>query len=144
MQFAALAAALALVCAPSVLSQTTVSVSYDEAYDNSAASLDTVSCSDGVYGLESYGYTTFGSLPDFPYIGGAVAVSGWGSAECGTCWNLTYGEYTISVLAIDHASPGFNIALEAMNVLTNNQATFLGRVNATATQVDASVCGLSA
>lgn len=46
------------------------------------------------------------------------------------------------MLAIDHAGTGFNIALEAMNNLTHNQAEFLGRINADATQVNASVCGL--
>lgn len=34
---------------------TAVSISYDQAYDNSAASLDTVACSNGQYGLESKG-----------------------------------------------------------------------------------------
>jgi len=143
MQFTILTTALALLFAPAVFGQSTVTVSYDESYDVSTASLNTVACSDGPEGLESYGYTTFGTLPDFPYIGGAGAVSGWGSAECGTCWELEYDGYTINVLAIDHAGTGtFNIALEAMNALTNNQATFLGRVTATATQVDASVCGV--
>ncbi len=46
------------------------------------------------------------------------------------------------MLAIDHAGAGFNVALAAMNTLTNNQGAALGRVNADATQVDASACGL--
>ncbi|PCH34756.1 Cerato-platanin [Wolfiporia cocos MD-104 SS10] len=142
MQFTALAATLALLFAPAVLAQSSVTVAYDETYDSSSASLSTVSCSDGANGLETKGYTTFGSLPDFPYIGAAAAVSGWNSAECGTCWELEYDGNTINVLAIDHAASGFNIALAAMNELTNNQAQFLGRVTATATQVDASSCGL--
>ncbi|PCH38039.1 Epl1 protein [Wolfiporia cocos MD-104 SS10] len=136
-----ISAAVALLVAPAVLAQTTVTVSYDQTYDNASGSMDTVSCSDGPNGLDPP-YSTFGSLPDFPYIGGAAAVSGWGSAECGTCWQLTYEDWTINVLAIDHTAEGFNIALEAMNALTDNQAEFLGRVNAVATQVDASVCGL--
>ncbi|KAG6836590.1 hypothetical protein H0H93_006333 [Arthromyces matolae] len=93
------------------------------------------------------GFSTFGSLPKFPNIGGAAAVEGWNSDNCGTCWNLTYTNpkgvsKSIAVLAIDHTDSGFNIALEAMNVLTSNQATFLGRVDVTSKQVDASVCGL--
>ena len=118
------------------------SVAYDENYDNSGQSLNTVACSDGSNGVENLGYTTFGSLPDFPYIGAAAAVSGWGSAECGTCWELAWDGNTINVLAIDHAIEGFNIALGAMNTLTNNQATFLGRIDAQAQQVDPSQCGL--
>jgi len=142
MQFAFITAAIALIFTPVAFAQSSVTVAYDETYDNSAGSLSTVSCSDGTYGLETKGYTTFGSLPDFPYIGAAEAVTGWGSDMCGTCWQLAYDGNTINVLAVDHAGSGFNIALEAMNALTDNQAQFLGRITATATQVDASECGL--
>ncbi|KAG6884919.1 hypothetical protein C0993_007286 [Termitomyces sp. T159_Od127] len=121
------------------------SVSFDPVYDNATESLNIVSCSDGPNGLESKGFTTFGSLPNFPFIGGAAAVEGFDSLNCGTCWNLTFVtstgvSNTISVLAIDNAGTGFNIAMEAMDVLTDNQAVFLGRVNATSVQVDPSIC----
>lgn len=124
-----------------------LTVSFDQKYDNDAQSLDTVACSNGSNGLETRGFTTFGSLPKFPFIGGAPAVTGFDSPGCGTCWALTFvnaqGTSTsINVLAIDVATPNFNIALEAMNVLTNGQATFLGRVPVTAVQVDSSSCGL--
>lgn len=65
-----------------VCSALATTVSYDRTYDNSAASLDTVACSDGPNGLEHLGYTTFGSLPDYPYIGGSSDVAGWGSTSC--------------------------------------------------------------
>ncbi|KAJ7183798.1 Cerato-platanin, partial [Mycena filopes] len=125
----------------------TASVSYDQTYDNPSTSLDVVACSNGPHGLERLGYKTFGSLPDFPFIGGAGAVEAFDSVNCGTCWNLTYTnggfKKTISVLAIDHAAAGtFNIALEAMNILTDNQAEQIGRANVQATQVAKSVCGL--
>lgn len=92
--------------------------------------------------LHCTGFTTFGSLPDFPNIGGASAVEGFNSANCGTCWQLTFNGTSINVLAVDHAGSGFNIGLTAMNKLTNNQATFLGRVNAQFTQLANSACGL--
>lgn len=38
-------------------------------------------------------------------------------------------------MAIDHAASGFNIAQEAMDALTNNQAVALGRVEASVVQV---------
>lgn len=141
-------------------------VSYDTGYDDGSRSLASVSCSDGSNGLLTKGYTTQGSLPDFPFVGGADVIAGWNDAEvsdqishnhtyfvrneltnrckkqCGTCWTLTYNGNSINVLAIDHTDTGFNLALEAMNALTNNQAEALGRIDATATQVDASVCGL--
>ena len=69
-------------------------------------------------------------------------IPGFNSPECGTCWQLTFNNQSINVLAIDHAGAGFNIALSAMNALTDNQAVFLGRVNAQATQVAKSACGL--
>jgi adenosylcobinamide amidohydrolase len=81
-------------------------------------------------------------------IGAAGAVEGWNSVNCGTCWQLTYTnatgvKKTIDVLAVDHAAPGtFNVALAAMNTLTNNQAVALGRVTITSAKVAASVCGL--
>jgi hypothetical protein len=49
---------------------------------------------------------------------------------------------SINVLAVDVADDGFNISLEAMNALTNNLATELGRINVESEQVAASKCGL--
>jgi len=123
-----------------------VTVTYDTTYDSSTTSLNTVACSNGANGLVNK-YPTFGDLPDFPYIGGAPAIAGWNSPNCGTCWALTYtpssgNSKTINVLAIDVASKGFNIALEAMNDLTDGQAVELGVVSVTASEVDKSVCGI--
>jgi hypothetical protein len=102
-----------------------------------------VACSDGKNGLITrYGWQTQGNIPKFPNIGGAQAIAGWNSASCGTCWKLTYKGKSINVLAIDHTAAGFNIALTAMNTLTNGQAVKLGRVDATATQVAVSNCGV--
>ncbi|KAF8881933.1 immunomodulatory protein [Gymnopilus junonius] len=124
-----------------------LTVSFDTAYDNKAGSLDTVACSNGSNGLENRGFSTFGSLPNFPNIGGAPAITGFNSVNCGTCWNLTFVNSqgvskSINILAIDVATPNFNIAEEAMNTLTNGQAVQLGRVPITASQVSASLCGL--
>ncbi|GAP91833.1 putative Epl1 protein [Rosellinia necatrix] len=120
-----------------------ITVAYDEGYDNAGRSLTAVSCSDGPNGLITrYGWQTQGQIPRFPNIGAAAAVAGWNSASCGTCWRLTYNGRSVNVLAVDHAGAGFNIALRAMNDLTNGQAVALGRVEATATQVAVSNCGL--
>lgn len=62
--------------------------------------------------------------------------------QCGTCWSATYNGKTIYILAVDHAAAGLNIALDAMNDLTNGQAVFLGRIDAAVAQVDVSNCGL--
>ncbi|KAJ7034985.1 Cerato-platanin [Mycena alexandri] len=145
MKFAAFASLLTFALGAHAAT-VTASVSYDQTYDNAKTSLDVVACSNGPHGLEALGFTNFGSLPNFPFIGGAGAVEGFDSVNCGTCWQLTYtngsgAKKSINVLAIDHSAAGtFNIALEAMNTLTGNQAERLGRVNVQATQVDKSVC----
>ncbi|KAI0637628.1 Cerato-platanin [Trametes polyzona] len=138
MQFTTLIVALTALVANALA----VTVSYDQTYDNRNGDLHTVACSDGPNGLLSKGFSTFGSLPHFPNIGGAAAVGGWNSPNCGTCWKLTYQGRSINVLAVDHTDAGFNIALSALNQLTNNQGEFLGRIDAQATQVAASQCGL--
>lgn len=131
-----------------VAAQTTQTIRYDTGYDVASNSLSTVACSDGTNGLLTKGYTTFGSLPDFPYIGAAGAVETYNSENCGTCWRLTYTpssgtSYSVVVLAIDHADDGFNISEEALNELTGGQAEAVGTVQATVEQVDASECGLA-
>ena len=145
MQFKAFTLALLAALLPSALGATTsssVSVSYDQTYDTGSNSLAVTACSDGSNGLLRKGFSTFDSLPSFPYIGGAGVIPSWNSDQCGTCWQLTYNGRNINVLAIDHAGSGFNIALGAMNTLTNGQAKSLGRINASVKQVAASACGL--
>lgn len=115
-------------------------VSYDNSYDKATTKLDHVACSDGSNGLLTKNYTTYGSLKNFPNIGGAAAVSTWNSAACGTCWELTYKNKSINVLAIDHADEGFNISEDGMNQLTNGQAKQLGEVQVLAKQVEPSAC----
>jgi len=123
---------------------TTVSVSYDNTYDNGAGEMTSVACSDGPNGLiTKYGWTTFSQIPKFPHIGGSSTIPGWDAATCGQCFALTYKGKTIHVLAIDTAPSGMNIAEEAMNKLTNGQAEQLGRVTATIKKVGVSNCGLT-
>jgi Cerato-platanin len=83
-----------LVLAASALA---VQVSFDPVYDKGKQSLDTVACSTGSNGLITKNFTTFDSLPHFPNIGGASAVTGFNSPGCGTCWALTYKNLTINV-----------------------------------------------
>ena len=119
-------------------------VRYDTTYDNADQSLGTVVCSDGANGLLTKGCTTFGSLPTFPNIGAAQAIAGWNSAACGSCWKISYKGKSITVTAVDHAGDGFNLAETALNTLTNGQAVALGEISATAVEVDASECGITA
>ncbi|KAL2127737.1 hypothetical protein VTI74DRAFT_10244 [Chaetomium olivicolor] len=119
------------------------SVSFDPGYDDAGRTLNVVACSDGTNGVMwKYGWKTQGDVKGFPYIGGAEAVSGWNSPNCGTCWRASYNGKTIHVLAIDHAAVGLNIGLAAMNDLTNGRGVELGRIEAEVTQVPISNCGL--
>lgn len=145
MRFASLLASVALALLPSTA--VAVTLAYDTVYDGASTSLDVVACSDGTNGLESKGYTTLGSLPNFPHIGAASAVADWNSPNCGTCWQVTYTNSTnvaktINILAVDHADAGFVLSKAAMNELTNGQAVKLGRIDVASKQVAASVCGL--
>ena len=119
-----------------------IRVSWDPVYDDKDSSLDIVACSNGPNGLENKGYKTFGSLRNFPLIGGAFAVAGWNSPNCGTCWEITYKGRTIHALAIDHTDDGFNLSKEAMDMLTNNQAEDLGVIDATYKQLRPVECYL--
>ncbi|KAI0792714.1 SnodProt1 [Abortiporus biennis] len=117
-------------------------ISWDPIYDQSSQSFATVACSDGSNGFLTKGFPTFGSVPNFPRIGGAAAIEGWNSEACGSCWNLSFQGRTITVLAVDHAEDGFNISEEAMDELTDGQAVQFGSIDATVQPVDKSACGL--
>lgn len=124
-----------------------VSLSYDNTYGVPGGSLNTVACSDGSHGLIPRGFTTFGSLPNYPRIGGVDAIKGWNSPLCGSCYQLTYTNTTgakksINVLAVDSTRNGYNIALPAMRELVGEHAADIGRVDVDAKQVDTSLCGL--
>jgi hypothetical protein len=57
---------------------------------------------------------------------------------------LEYGGRSIHILAIDAAyDGGYNIALDALNNLTDGHAEEWGHVDAVATQVPVQECGLS-
>ncbi|KAK4645720.1 hypothetical protein QC761_0035420 [Podospora bellae-mahoneyi] len=118
-------------------------VSYDIGYDDPNRSLESVACSDGMNGLIwKYGWKKQGDVRNFPFIGGAQAVAGWNSPNCGTCWSATWNGNTIYVLAIDHTGSGLNLGLRGMDALTNGHGQELGRVDAVVAQVPISRCGL--
>ncbi|KAL4879160.1 Cerato-platanin-domain-containing protein [Aspergillus karnatakaensis] len=126
----------------------TSTLSYDPKFDVGTSSLNTVACSDGDFGLVNEGFSTFDSLPSFPRIGGAPTVAGWGSANCGKCYEVSYTNAagvttSLFVTAVDSAPGGFNVGVQAMNELTGNRAIELGRVNIAWTEVSRESCGLT-
>ncbi|KXX81471.1 Protein SnodProt1 [Madurella mycetomatis] len=138
MQFSKIFSILSVFAAASA-----TTVSYDVGYDDANRSLTAVACSDGTNGVMwKYNWRVQGDVTNFPYIGGAQAIASWNSPNCGTCWSVTYNGKTIHILAIDHASQGLNLGLNAMNDLTNGRAEALGRVDANVAQVPLANCGL--
>lgn len=124
-----------------------VAVTYDYTYSNPSGSLNGVACSNGPYGLVTKGYTTFSSLPSFPYIGGVPGAT-WSSPLCGTCWQLNYttpnGHNTsVNITAVD-LSATFNVSPQTFNRLTDNNTDIFasGIFSAVAAQINASYCGL--
>ncbi|KAK0504139.1 secreted insect toxic protein [Armillaria luteobubalina] len=131
---------IALAFIPSYALATTVG--WDSGYGVGTNSLANVACSNGVNGLLTKGFTTYNSLPTFPNISSSDSIAGWNSPNCGSCWQLTYNGQTVTVTAIDHAASGFYTSQATLDALTNGHAVEFGTVQATATQVDASACGL--
>ncbi|KAH9894062.1 Cerato-platanin-domain-containing protein [Cubamyces lactineus] len=114
-------------------------VTWDSTYDNPDGDMNTVACSGGDNGLNPP-YAHFGDLPGFPYIGGSSFVEAYNSPNCGSCWRLSYKGTSIYVTLVDSYYKGFNIAKEAMDVLTDGNSDE-GPVEITATQAPKSYCG---
>ncbi|KAJ3491941.1 hypothetical protein NLI96_g357 [Meripilus lineatus] len=128
------------VVSPKPQPPATVPVRFSNAYDKKTLSMNSVACSNGANGLLTKGYKTLGSLKVFPYIGGAAAVKGWNSPKCGSCWEITYGRTTVTILAVDSAKEGFVLSKAALDKLTAGHAAQYGVVQATAKEVPASKC----
>ena len=138
MQLFKLASALALFAGAAVAQtyHTTATFSFD--YDNGSSSTNSVACSE-----LTAEFPTLGSFPTFPSVGGAFAVSGFGSPKCGSCWQITdpTTDVTLYFTAIDTSGVGFDLSEQAFNTLTDG-GNPLNRVNVTAELVAASYCGL--
>jgi hypothetical protein len=119
-------------------------VRFNSFYDNGQQSLNNVACSNGDNGLVTRGYTTFDSLPTFPYVGAGYTIHNWNSPECGSCWQLTYPDtgVTIYATAIDTVYSGFDLSEAAVNALTSGNAEQFSYINVDSTEVDPSYCGL--
>ena len=139
MKFASLPAA-ALALAVPVFAQKTWRLTYDTTYDDASLPLTSVACSNGPHGFITEGFNTLGSLTNFPYVGGVYTVTGWGSPACGTCYEVTYNEATIYVVAVDVAFEELNLSQKAMDALTGGQAVKLGVVDVTSVLVDGAAC----
>ena len=140
-----LAALFSVAIAGPTSSPTVEPVRTNSMYDNGADSLNNVACSNGPNGLITRGFTTFDSLPTFPFIGGGFTVKNWGSAECGSCWKLTYPTTggIIYATAIDTVFSGFDLSVEAVEALLQGAvpASF-SEIDVEALEVAPHFCGL--
>ncbi len=141
--FALLAASLSVI--PAMAQSTPSVLNYDTMFDSPSGTLGMTACpADGI--LE--GHPTFGSLPTFPYIGGAYFVQGFNSSRCGSCYELSYKRsdgkvatrtYTI-INTVDH---GFTSSLAAAMELTGlSRDEFPGDAAISAKEVPVAHCGL--
>lgn len=126
-------ASLVLIAVSSV-SAITVSLTFDGAYSVADQPLTAFSC----VGLD--GATRVNQLPGFPNVTATVFVERNLSPNCGTCWQLTFEDRSINLLAIDHAPQGFVASPFTVSFLTNNEGITNGRVDVDAIQVDPSLC----
>ena len=126
----ALASSLFLLATLSLVKSLTF-VTYNEFYDNANQSTAIIACADWA---AANNFTTLADVPAFPFIGGASAVSGNTSA-CGTCFSILDEQtgITIEVTAVDAATNGFVVSLEALNAATENNAQNLGSIQASVT-----------
>lgn len=104
-------------------------LTFDYNYDNGDLTTNNVGCSQSSFMSQ---YAKLSDIPGYPNVGGGSPVSGYGSAQCGTCWKLDYTDdlsniNSIYVTLIDTAF-GFNIAKPAFDQLTNGQSSGPGRV----------------
>ncbi|KAH7196441.1 Cerato-platanin-domain-containing protein [Fusarium flagelliforme] len=80
-----------------------------------------------------------------PTIAGFDGIDGPNSELCGTCWSLSCGYTSRSVLVLDgpRGGSGFTTSFTLMDSLTGGKAEKLGRVNVTAFQVELLNCGIA-
>lgn len=127
---------VALVAGLRVSAQETATVFYSTAYDNSTL-LSSLACGD------AFGnYTTLGSLPNFPAVGGVDPATGGSpnGTPCGGCYNVAYGTSSFNITIVDAAGGGFVVTQQVLDALTGGQAALLGSVQVTYAAVDPSGC----
>lgn len=115
----------------------------DNDYDNPTRPINNVACGDQL--SSRFGFTTFSSVPSFPNIGGAFAVSNASSPNCGSCWQISVPgseNPAIFFTAIDTAGDGFNLSEESLLTIAGQEGVNAGSAQVEATEVDPTLCGL--
>ncbi|KAH9837569.1 Cerato-platanin-domain-containing protein [Rhodofomes roseus] len=92
-----------------------VTVSYDTKYDVSTTPVSTLACASSLSN-----FTTFGALPEYPYIAGSDNVTDSSKTDCGHCYTLEYAGNFAQIQVVDSAAEGFVLSHEAYEWLTMN------------------------
>lgn len=113
-------------------------VPYNTMYDHADLPLSSLVCANTPL---SDRFPTIGSLPT-TNVGGAFAITGSDTSECGTCWALTANGVTVNMLAIDAVGSDFVVARSTLDALTGGMGNEQGAVDVQFEKVDPSACGL--
>ncbi|EXL52657.1 hypothetical protein FOCG_08446 [Fusarium oxysporum f. sp. radicis-lycopersici 26381] len=122
---------------------TAATVTYSGFYDDDTASVTELACWKGGRIVEGQDWAKLGEVTY--QIAGYEGVDGPNSSLCGSCWSLSYGAISRSVLVLNsaQAGSGFETSLTVMDSLTGGKAEQLGRVNVTAYQTELLDCGVA-
>ncbi|KAF4333891.1 epl1 [Fusarium beomiforme] len=127
-----------------ISSSSAITVSYNGLYDDDTVSLSDLSCwKENGQIIEDQDWTKLGQVTY--QIAGYEGVDGPASPLCGSCWSLSYGDTSRSVLVLNSAKAGsgFETSFTVMNSLTAGKAEKLGRVNVTAFRTEPLDCGIA-
>ncbi|KAG8351558.1 hypothetical protein FVEN_g10249 [Fusarium venenatum] len=122
---------------------TAITVTYIGFYDDDTLPLTELACWKDSRIVEGQDWATLG---DVTYqIAGYEEIDKPDSPFCGSCWSLSYGDTSRSVLVLNsaQAGSGFETSLTVMNSLTGGKAGQLGRVNITAHRTELLDCGVA-
>ncbi|KAF5582358.1 rot1 [Fusarium pseudoanthophilum] len=97
---------------------TAITVIYRGFYDDDTASVTELACWKGGRIVEGQDWANLGEVTY--QIAGYEGVDGPDSPLCGSCWSLSYGDTSRSVLVLNsaQAGSGFETSLTVMNSLT--------------------------
>lgn len=113
--------AFAITIVPTALAQSypLIPLAYSTIYDEPSTLVTILTCGEQ---LKALGYTTLGSLPGYPYIGGSANVTDGdaSSPNCGECALINFAGAFATVLLVDHADEGIVVSEEVMQWLAPN------------------------
>ncbi|GKU21908.1 epl1 protein [Fusarium langsethiae] len=122
---------------------TAITVTYNGFYDDDTVPVAELACWKDGRIVEGQDWATVGEVTY--QIAGHEGVDRPDSPLCGSCWSLSYGDTSRSVLVLHsaQAGSGFETSLTVMNSLTRGKAGQLGRVNITAYRTESLDCGIA-